>query len=105
MARESDTQEADRLTPTPETTAPISSLPLPRILVADDDRMNILIIASALKGEFEVAEGECARRKSERAHQNTPYVLISSYRWGQPAGSKKMESRDSWNSCPSPLTS
>jgi len=40
--------------------------PLPRILVADDDRINTLIIANALKGEFEVVEAATGAEALER---------------------------------------
>ena len=40
--------------------------PLPRILVADDDRINTLIIANALKGEFEVVEAATGAEVLER---------------------------------------
>jgi diguanylate cyclase (GGDEF)-like protein len=40
--------------------------PLPRVLVADDDRMNIRIISSALKGEFEVTEAMTGAEVLER---------------------------------------
>jgi diguanylate cyclase (GGDEF)-like protein len=39
---------------------------LPRILVADDDRITTLIISSALKGEFEVAEATTGTEVLER---------------------------------------
>jgi diguanylate cyclase (GGDEF)-like protein len=39
---------------------------LPRVLVADDDRMNILIISSALKGEFEVTAATTGAEVLER---------------------------------------
>jgi diguanylate cyclase (GGDEF)-like protein len=44
----------------------MTKLPLPRVLVADDDRMNILIISSALKGEFEVATASTGAEVLER---------------------------------------
>jgi PleD family two-component response regulator len=40
--------------------------PLPRILVADDDRINTLIISNALKGEFEVVEAGTGTEVLER---------------------------------------
>jgi diguanylate cyclase (GGDEF)-like protein len=40
--------------------------PLPRILVADDDRINTLIISSALKGEFEVVEASTGAEVLDR---------------------------------------
>jgi diguanylate cyclase (GGDEF)-like protein len=41
--------------------------PLPRILVADDERINLLAISSALSGEFEVVEAKTGAEVLERA--------------------------------------
>ena len=44
-----------------------ASAPLPRILVADDERINLLALSSALNGEFDVVEAGTGAEVIERA--------------------------------------
>ena len=55
---------------------PAPTLPLPRILIADDDRTSLLVIAAALKGEFDVIAVTSGAEVLARALADIDLVLL-----------------------------
>ena len=55
---------------------PAPTLPLPRILIADDDRTSLLVIAAALKGEFDVIAVTSGAEVLARAGADIDLVLL-----------------------------
>lgn len=49
---------------------------MPRILVADDERINLLALSSALDGEFDVIEARTGAEVLERAAGDIDLILL-----------------------------